>query len=76
MRAHFKQLQRKYLYNEETHRILNLFTLEIEDKEISREYELFRIQRFNELFWPLIAVFAIQNALGWINFALGNGLLE
>ena len=59
MREHFKQFKEKYLKNEETHRTLNLLTLEIEDKVIAREYELFRIQRFNALFWPLIFVFVV-----------------
>ena len=47
MRKAHESLKRKFFYSEETHNILNHVTLEIDDREIEREYELYRIQRFN-----------------------------
>ena len=75
MRSHFEKLKTKYLFSEETHNILNLATLDIHDKEIATEYELFRIKRFNGLFWPLICVFVLYNLFGWLSYFLSGGEL-
>jgi hypothetical protein len=68
-------LKQKWFYSEETHNILNHFTLEIKDKEIATEYELYRIKRFNGLFWPLFCVFVMYNVFGWVNYFFGGGEL-
>ena len=75
MRKHFSKFSQKYFYSAETHNILNLLTLDIKDKEIAREYELYRIKRFNDLFWPLVGVFALFNTFGWLSYFLNNGEL-
>ena len=75
MRRDFQNFSRKYLYSAETHNLLNLLTLDIQDKEIAKEYELYRIKRFNDLFWPLIGVFTLFNVFGWLSYFLNNGEL-
>jgi hypothetical protein len=60
----------KYLYSEETNNILNLLTLQIKDKEIDREYELFRAKRFKDVFWPVVIYYVCLNLYGLVMFLL------
>ena len=50
--GNIKTKLRSHMYSEDTHDILNYVTLQIKDKEISKEYENYRTNRFNKLFWP------------------------
>ena len=59
------------MYSEDTHEILNYFTLQIKDKEIAKEYETYRTNRFNKLFWPQVIVYAWYNINGWIQYLTG-----
>ena len=69
-----KAFYRRKFYGEETHNILNYLTLQIDDKEIAKEYELYRIKRFNNVFWPLAIIFLIFNIGGWYGYAQGGSL--
>ena len=71
----FKRRAKKIFYSDETYNILNYATLQIEDKEIAKEYELYRIKRFNSMFWPLVAIFMWFNLFGWISFLTQGGEL-
>ena len=75
MQSKLGKLKQKWFYSEETHNILNLFTLDIKDKEIASEYELYRIKRFNGLFWPLFWVFVVYNGLSLVNYFFRGGEL-
>ena len=66
---------KKWLYSPETYNILNYLTLEIKDKDIEREYELYRIKRFNDLYWPLVAILLAYCVVSWSAFLFGEGTL-
>jgi hypothetical protein len=68
LKQRLRKLVRKYFYSDETYNILNYATLEIEDKEIAKEYELYRIKRFNSMFWPIVTIFMYFNVFNWINY--------
>ena len=75
MCKNLKKAYQKYCYSEDTHNILNLLTLEIKDKEIAKEYELYRIQRFNHIFWPVVLIFTLYNVFGWLSYFGSDGEL-
>lgn len=75
MRSSFEAFKQKHFYSEETYNILNHFTLDIKDKEIATEYELYRIKRFHGLFWPLVGIFVLYNIFGWVGYFFNNGEL-
>ena len=71
----FTILSRKYkrdAFREETYHLLNYYTLSIRDKQIEREYEQYRINRMNELFWPCFAMTSIFFVGGWLSSFLGG----
>ena len=70
-----KKWQQKYCYSNETYNILNLWTLDINDAEIRREYETYRISRVNNMFWPLVCFAILTNIFGWLNYFLLSGEL-
>ena len=46
----YKAFKEKYLLSEKTHYLLNSVTLQIQDSEIAKEYELARGCRFDSLY--------------------------
>jgi len=75
MKRHLERWRQKWLYSEDTYNILNQFTLDIKDKEIATEYELYRIKRFNGVFWLLVCIYTIHTVFGWVNYFFGGGQL-
>lgn len=70
------KFRQKYLYSKDTHKILNLWTLDIKDKEIAQQYEDFRVNRFNQLYWALIAVCIFFNFFGFVRYFFLGGEFE
>lgn len=73
MKEILKKIRARYLYSEETHNILNLLTLEIKDKAIAKEYELYRTKRFRAIYWPCVIFVAILTVFGWLSYFFGEG---
>jgi hypothetical protein len=71
-----KEKIRAKLYSEETHGLLNYLTLTIADKEISKDYEKLRTDRFNSMFWPQIFLYASFNIFGWLSYFQGKVPIE
>ena len=73
MAEKISQFKARYLYSEETHGVLNLLSLDIKDREIAKEYELYRSKRFRGLYWPLFVYVIVLTIFGWTQYFFGNG---
>lgn len=61
-------MKQRYCYSAETFNLLNLWTLDIKDPEIKREYDLYRIRRVNSLCWPFVGCFLFLIVAGLIMY--------
>jgi hypothetical protein len=75
MLARLRTFSERYLYNDETHRILNLLTLEIKDKAIAEEYELYRTMRYRAIYWPFVIFVVVLTVMSWLQYFFGEGAL-
>ena len=56
MACNFVDFVKRNAYSQDTHLLLNNWTLELKDKEIKKAFEKQRADRFDSFFWPFIGL--------------------